>query len=324
MKAIEDQLGRKFEKLRVSLLNICNFSCLYCVNEENGGMPAITASESSPGKPISLDEFTALIAGVHRLTNLKSIRLTGGEPLMYPYLYPLIQSIQTIGIRDIRLTTNAFYLEENAAKLYEAGVKSVNISVDAIDPEIFNMIARHRNTAKVFKGIEAAVAAGMHIKLNAVILRGKNDSQIIPLLNYASDLGVKIRFLELMKMGHLYHSENELFFSENEMLTTIQEKYEIETLPQENASTAHYWRASNGGVFGIIANETTPFCRDCNRLRMDSNGYFYGCLSNSRGEKIAPYLKDESLLREKLMVLLRLKQPVRFRGSELSMRNVGG
>lgn len=324
MVKIEDQLGRRFEKLRISLLNTCNFSCVYCVSEENGGMPAISATMAPAGQQLSPDELITLITAVHRLTPLKSIRLTGGEPLMYPYLYQLIGHIQTLGISDIRLTTNAFYLPGNARRLFDAGVGSVNISVDAIDPLIFNQIARYQNTARVFKGIDAAVKAGMQVKLNAVIMRGKNDSQIIPLLEYATELGVKIRFLELMKMGHLYHAENGLFFSQKEMLATIQEKYRVEALPREYAATANYWRASNGGTFGIIANESAPFCRDCNRLRMDSRGYFYGCLSNSRGEKMAPYIHDESLLTEKLQGLLRLKQPVKFRGSELSMRNIGG
>ena len=324
MAKIEDRLGRRFEKLRVSLLNTCNFSCVYCVSEENGGMPAVSNEKAPAGEQLSPDELRTLITAVHHLTPLKSIRLTGGEPLLYPYLYKLIQHIQLVGISDIRLTTNAYYLKGNAQRLYDAGVGSVNISVDAIDPDVFNAIARYPNTARVFEGIEAALKAGLHIKLNAVIMRGKNDSQIIPLLEYAAKLGVKIRFLELMKMGHLYHAENGLFYSQEEILASIQSTYDIEAMPREYAATANYWRASNGGTFGIIANESAPFCRDCNRLRMDSRGYFYGCLSNSHGEKISPYVHDESLLAEKLMGLLRLKQPVKFRGSELSMRNIGG
>ena len=321
---IEDHMGRRFEKLRVSLLNTCNFSCVYCVSEENGGMPAITSTKIPAGQQLSVEELITLITAVHRLTPLKSIRLTGGEPLLYPHLYQLIRHIEMIGISDIRMTTNAFYLKRNAQRLYDGGLRSVNISLDAIDPVVFNAIARYPNTARVFEGIEAAVKTGLHIKLNAVIMRGKNDSQIIPLLEYASGLGVKIRFLELMKMGHLYHAENGLFFSQEEILATIQQKYDIKALPREYAATANYWHAANGGTFGIIANESAPFCRDCNRLRMDSSGLFYGCLSNSHGEKIAPYMHDESLLTEKLMGLLRLKQPVKFRGSELSMRNIGG
>jgi len=287
-------------------------------------MPVISTTKAPAGQQLSPDELIKLITAVHHLTPLKCIRLTGGEPLLYPNLYQLIQHLHMIGISDIRMTTNAFYLKGNAQRLVDAGVGSVNISVDAIDPDVFNKIARYPNTARVFEGIDAAVKAGLHIKFNAVMMRGKNDSQIIPLLEYATELGVKIRFLELMKMGHLYHSENGLFFSQKEILATIQEKYDVEALPREYAATANYWRTSNGGTFGIIANESAPFCRDCNRLRMDSRGYFFGCLSNARGEKIAPYINDETLLAEKLMGLLRLKQPVKFRGSELSMRNIGG
>lgn len=324
MMRIEDYLGRRFEKLRISLLNSCNFSCVYCVSEDFGNNKSETTFNPVAEDQLSLEDFTRLILSVHRLTGLKSIRLTGGEPLLFRNLIPLIQQIQMIGIPDIRLTTNAYYLKENATRLFEAGLTSVNISVDAIDLNVFNRISRHPNTSRVFQGIDAAISAGLNVKLNAVIMRGKNDSQIIPLLDFATEKGVKIRFLELMKMGHLYHAENSLFFSEKEILNIIQEKYGIERIQRDYASTANYWRTSNGGVFGIIANESTPFCHDCNRLRMDSNGYFYGCLSNSHGEKLSPYLHNDFLLAEKLKELLLLKQPVKFHGSELSMRNIGG
>jgi len=324
MIKLEDNLGRRFEKLRISLLNDCNFSCVYCVSEDFGNISEKTIQKSVADQPLTPEEFTRIIEAVHRLTSLKSVRLTGGEPLLYGNLFPLINHIQKIGISDIRLTTNAYYLKEKASRLFDVGIKSVNISVDSIDRDIFSKISRHPNTSRVFSGIEAAVKAGMNVKLNAVIMRGKNDSQIIPLLDYATELGVKIRFLELMKMGHLYHSENELFFAENEILAVIQEKYTIERIQREQAETSNYWRASNGGTFGIIANESTPFCHDCNRLRMDSNGIFYGCLSNAHGEKLSAYLDDDFLLTKKLSQLLRLKQPVKFHGSELSMRNIGG
>jgi len=324
MIKLEDNLGRRFEKLRISLLNECNFSCVYCVSEDFGSISPESIQKPTADQPLAPAEFIKLIEAVHRLTGLKSVRLTGGEPLLHSNLFYLIKHIQKIGISDIRLTTNAYFLKERASRLFDAGVKSINISVDAIDQNIFSEISRHPNTAKVFQGIEAAVKAGMNVKLNAVIMRGKNDSQIMPLLDYAAGLGVKIRFLELMKMGHLYHSENGLFFSEKEMLAVIQEKYTIEPVKREHAETSNYWRTSGGGTFGIIANESTPFCHDCNRLRMDSNGIFYGCLSNAHGEKLSPYIHDDVLLTEKLRGLLRLKQPVKFHGSELSMRNIGG
>ena len=324
MIRIEDKLGRRFEKLRISLINNCNFSCVYCVSEDLTDLNGHSVLKKQKDEYLELGEFIRQIEAVHRLNPLKSIRLTGGEPLLYRNLIPLIEEIRKLGIEDIRLTTNAYYLKEKASKLFDAGLKSVNISVDAIDTEIFNSIARFGNTRRVFEGIEAAVKTGMQVKLNTVVMRGKNESQILPLLDYATRMGIKIRYLELMKMGHLYHSNNGHFFSEREILETIQKKYKIEQLLRKQAETAHYWKASNGGIFGIIANESTPFCHDCNRLRMDSKGTFYGCLSNAHGEKLAPYLSDDTKLAEKMNGLLRQKQPVKFHGSELSMRNIGG
>lgn len=324
MKLIEDKLGRRFEKLRISLLNTCNFSCVYCVSDDTGDIPVVNTSEYRSEKTLSPEELTRLIAAVHRLTGLKSVRLTGGEPLLYRNLYTLIENIREIGIHDIRLTTNAYYLKEKAAKLFDAGVRSVNISVDAVDRDLFKKIARHPDPSRVFSGIEAAVKTGMNVKLNAVIMRDQNDSQIVPLLDYATSIGVKIRFLELMKMGHLYQSKNGHFFPEAEILELIQKKYNIHRLPRKHAETANYWQTSSGGIFGIIANESSPFCHDCNRLRLDSNGIFYGCLSNAHGEKLEQYIHNENRLADKLRELLLLKQPVKFHGSELSMRNIGG
>ncbi|WP_339737636.1 GTP 3',8-cyclase MoaA [uncultured Sunxiuqinia sp.] len=323
MHKIEDHIGRRFEKLRISLLNTCNFSCVYCVSDNTeqvyqGVVPVSKEEQLDP------DEFVSLIQSVHQLTGLKSIRLTGGEPLLYMNLIPLIEKIKTIGIEDIRLTTNGYYLKQMARQLKKSGIQSINISIDAIDLDLFRKIARHNHPQRVFEGIQAAVDAGMQVKLNAVIMRGKNESQIVPLLDYASKMGVKIRYLELMKMGHLYQGENELFYSEKEILDTISQDYGISRLPRKKSETARYWTAGENRIFGIIANESTPFCHDCNRLRMDSRGYFYGCLSNANGDKLAPYVHDQELLTQKLRQLLLMKQPARFHGSQLSMRNIGG
>jgi cyclic pyranopterin phosphate synthase len=323
MHKIEDHFGRRFEKLRISLLNTCNFSCVYCVNDdaEQAYQMVVPASKE---EQLDTDEFVSLIKSVHQLTGLKSIRLTGGEPLLYMDLIPLIEKIKSIGIEDIRLTTNGYYLKQMASQLKKSGLQSINVSIDAIDLDLFKKIARNNQPQRVFEGIEAAIDAGLDLKLNAVVMRKKNDSQIIPLLDYASKMGVKIRYLELMKMGHLHDGKNDLFYSEKEILDTINQHYGISELPRKQSETSRYWTAGENRVFGIIANESTPFCHDCNRLRMDSRGYFYGCLSNANGEKLAPYLHDQELLTNKLRQLLLLKQPVKFRGSRLSMINIGG
>ena len=323
MYRIEDHMGRRFEKLRVSLLNTCNFSCTYCVSSEAGtALPEMAPVRHE--EQLDTNEFAALIAAVHELCKLKSIRLTGGEPLLYMNLIQLIEKIKLIGIDDIRLTTNGYYLKQTARQLKESGLQSINVSLDSIDTDLMKKIARHANPQKVFEGIETALNEGLKVKLNAVIMRGQNESQIIPMIEYAAKMGIKVRYLELMKMGHLYNRQNELFFSEKEILETISRKYTISQLERNVSETARYWSAGDNRVFGIIANESTPFCHDCNRLRMDSRGYFFGCLSNAHGDKLAPYIHDYDLLTRKLKQLLLLKQPAKFHGSALSMRNIGG
>lgn len=328
---ITDQYGRKFEKLRVSLINDCNFSCVYCVGEDSGfaGKKSTTAFSpeftiGSVSEKLKTSDFIELISAMHSILNLKSIRLTGGEPLLYDELIPLIQQIKTLGIDDIRMTTNAFYLKGKVKDLQAAGLRAINISLDAVDPVIFAEMARNQKVERVFEGIEEAATSGINLKLNAVILRNRNDSQILPLLEFAGQRNLPIRYLELMKMGPIYTQQKDLFYSENEILDTIRRKYTIQEIHRENSETSRYWETNTGARFGIIANESTPFCHDCNRLRMDSRGYFFGCLSNANGIRLAGLTGDRPKLISKLEELLAMKQKIKFRGSILSMRNIGG
>jgi len=328
---IKDKYGRSFEKLRVSLINDCNFSCVYCVGDEinstGKNILGLFAPEFSVGKGIEklkTSDFVQLISAMHSILGLKSIRLTGGEPLLYGELIPLIKEIKALGIDDIRMTTNAYYLKGKVNDLMDAGLRVINISVDAIDPEIFARMSRNNRTERVFEGIDEAVKSGIEMKLNAVILRGQNDSQIIPLLEYAAERNIAIRYLELMKMGPISGQQKDLFYSESEILDTIRSKYDIQELPRKESATSRYWQTGSGARFGIIANESTPFCHDCNRLRMDSRGYFYGCLSNANGIRLTDFMNDRPKLITKLEELLAMKQAVKFQGSILSMRNIGG
>lgn len=328
---VTDQYGRKFEKLRVSLINDCNFACVYCVGEESGapgekiiGSVLPEFSMGNGKEKLKTDDFVKLIAAMHSILNLKSIRLTGGEPLLYGELIPLISQIKALGIDDIRMTTNAFYLKGKVNDLLAAGLRAINISLDAIDREIFAKMARNKKVERVYEAIDEAVSVMPDVKLNAVILRNRNDSQIIPLLEYAAGRNIPVRYLELMKMGPIYKQQKDLFYSESEILDTIRSKYDIQELPRKNSATSRYWETTSGARFGIIANESTPFCHDCNRLRMDSRGYFYGCLSNANGIRLTEFISDRPKLITKLEELLAMKQKVKFQGSTLSMRNIGG
>jgi cyclic pyranopterin phosphate synthase len=260
---------------------------------------------------------------LHHHLALENIRLTGGEPLLYRELPELIKGITQTGITDIKLTTNGFLLEKQAAELKKAGLKAVNISLDAIDEEVFYAMSKRRQVTKVFKGIDAALANGLEVKLNAVIMKGYNQHQVLPLLNYAFEKNIPIRFLEVMAMGHLHQNHEDYIFKQQQILEIISSKYSLSRVIRKKSATANYWKTHTGQTFGIIANESAPFCQDCNRLRMDHAGNLYGCLSVNQGFYFDEHA-DEEILKETLQTALQQKQLLKFTGSTLSMLKIGG
>jgi cyclic pyranopterin phosphate synthase len=213
-------------------------------------------------------------------------------------------------------------LERLAKPLKEAGMQSINVSLDAIDEDVFFLMSRRYNVKRILNGIDTALSAGLDVKLNAVLMKGINDRQILPLLDYAFERKITIRFLEVMSMGHLHDKSAKYLVTKDEVLHTIAKHHDFIPLIRSASSTANYWKTDSGGVFGIIANESAPFCHDCNRLRLDSQGNIYGCLSSDHPINIKNLNAEE--LHEKLVEALSHKQSVKFTGSNLSMLNIGG
>lgn len=317
MHEITDIYNRSFKSLRVSLLSACNFKCLYCVDEEREVKREPCRSDRLPD-----EELTALILKLHRLLGLETIRLTGGEPLLFKGIVELVKQLKAAGVPRVTLTTNGVLLGKLAGELAGAGLDALNVSLDAIRPDVFAKITGRQQLHKVLEGIDAAKAAGIPVKLNTVVMRGSNEQEIPALLRFAQEKGLVIRFLELMKMGHLHASGDQHFFSAFEILAMIPETGYLSALPRKASATARYWQTGTGQVFGIIANESIPFCSDCNRLRLDCSGKVYGCLSNPLGFSIRGV--DEQGLKEILLQTLYQKQPLRFTGSTMSMLAIGG
>jgi cyclic pyranopterin phosphate synthase len=320
MSVISDKYGRTFRTLRVSLLQHCNLGCVYCVAGDEELKQANTAHE---GRALGVEELLAVIRRLHGQLQLDNIRLTGGEPLLYPGLASLIEGIRAAGIPAIRLTTNGFLLERQAASLKAAGLEAVNVSIDAVDEGVFFAMSRRHSAERVIRGIDAAIKAGLEVKLNAVVMKGLNDSQIMPLLGLAFSRGLKLRFLEVMAMGHLHQDAGRYLVSQEEILRIVGERYRLEPLERATAATARYWRTDEGHVFGVIANESEPFCQDCDRLRLDSQGRIYGCLSSNHPIELE-LREGEEAWALKLAAALEQKQPLRFTGSDLSMLRIGG
>jgi cyclic pyranopterin phosphate synthase len=280
--------------------------------------------ESNTSKSsFSFDNLIASIQQLHELLDLNVIRLTGGEPLLYKQLVPLVKAISTIGIPEIKLTTNGFLLERLAKPLKEAGMNSVNISLDAVDEDVFFLMSRRNNVQRILDGIDAAIEAGLEVKLNTVLMKGINDQQIIPLAEFAFKRRIAIRFLEVMAMGHLYADAHKYLVTKDDVLHTMTQRYDFVPLLRKEGATANYWRTNEGHEFGVIANESAPFCHDCNRLRLDSDGNLYGCISDERPVSIRNIEGKEEWY-EKLAEALNQKQVLKFSGSPLSMMHIGG
>lgn len=331
---IPDTLGRTFKVLRLSLTGVCNLACTYCVCESEAKgqkfSPILneqlvnTAGSELQGKPLKLEEYLAIVQKIHALTPLETVRLTGGEPTLFRDLEALIKGLKDIGIPQVKMTSNGFLLDRKARVLEKAGLDAVNISLDALDPAVFFKMTRRHKLDNTLKGIEAAQAAGIKLKINCVVMKGLNESEIVPLFEYAKARNIPIRYLELMKMGHLYGEYNDYFFSEEAILWKIAPHYTLHKLNRTTSATANYWQTEDGYQFGIIANESSPFCHDCNRLRLDSFGNIYGCLSNQEGISVSKNLEDIVFLENALQQALAQKQNYKFTGSPMSMKAIGG
>ncbi len=320
---ITDAHGRTFRNLRVSLTAACNYACTYCVPDGKRLLPA--KHELSGTELVRAVELLIRVAGIDK------VRVTGGEPLLSPKIEEFFPAVMKLGLKDVSLTTNGQLLTRKADMLLDAGIRRINISLDTLDPTAFREIARSGDLSTVLAGIDRMAEAGVRVKINMVPLRSANFDQILPLLDYCLERGYELRFIELMKMGHL-RAGNQFsrdFIGMDELLETIATRHEYARTDAPFDSTAVRFEIPGKGTFGIIANETEPFCATCTRLRLSSNGKLYGCLSNTKSHYLPPILalpdvEAEVELATLLSQALADKQPVRFQGEWTVMKFIGG
>jgi len=321
---IVDRQGRRFRNLRISLTSACNYACTYCVPD---GKRLVAAQNELSAEAMARGvEFLIEAAGIERL------RITGGEPLISPRLERFMGEVGRMGLSDISLTTNGQLLTRKLPILLEAGISRINVSLDTLDPAAFRAIARGGDLQTVLDGMEQARAAGIRIKVNMVPLRGQNLDQAMPLLNYCLERGYELRFIELMRMGHLASDQNgflQQFVSLAQLLSLIGERYEYLQADAPVDATAVRYRIPGEGHFGVIANESVPFCRTCSRLRLSSTGWLHGCLSSSNRHYVGdlfdkPRHQALPALQRLLIKALNDKQTVAFSGGATVMKIIGG
>ncbi|MBS1256514.1 MAG: GTP 3',8-cyclase [Deltaproteobacteria bacterium] len=293
-------------------------ACTYCVT-------SLSDHKRSPDE-LNADQMLYLIRILKEYSGIEKVRLTGGEPLMHPKAVQVISGIRDMGLTNIGMTSNGQLLARKAEALAEAGLKSVNISLDSLDPEKFKRFGRVGKLHKTLEGIEACLINDMRVKINMVVIKGENDDEIVKMLEYGVTRGVEVRYLELMGMGPLYKKDDFKLVEMSEILEKISEKYSIQTVSADSDSTSlRYWVP--GGYFGIIPNNSAPFCSTCSRLRLTSDGQLIGCLSNPSPISIRHLLNhpDPVVPLQKLVKKsVAFKQDATFTGSSLVMSRVGG
>ena len=325
---IVDALGRRFRNLRVSLTAACNYACTYCVPD---GKRLLAADAE-----LDAEEMVYLVRLLMATAGIDKLRITGGEPLLSPKFDALMPAVMALtevpdGLRDVALTTNGQLLPRKADIIIDAGLRRMNVSLDTLDGDRFREIARSGDLATVLQGMDLMLDAGVKLKVNMVPMRGQNDDQILPMLDYCLERGMELRFIELMNMGHLQASPlyKQQFFGMQEILDLISAKYGFARAEAPFDSTAARFEIPGYGHFGIIANESEPFCATCTRLRLSSNGFLFGCLSSSRSQDLNPLLglPEAQAIAELQGVLtsaLADKQSVGFTGEVTVMKFIGG
>lgn len=322
-KQLADSQGRSFRNLRVSLTAACNYACTYCVPK---GKQLHRARHE-----LNVDQFLHALDYLIDIAGIDKLRITGGEPLLSPQFDDFLRGAMQRPLRDVSITTNGQLLLAKMPVLQEVGIKRINVSLDTLNPVAFQKICRGGDLPVVLAGIDALLAAGIKVKINMVPMRSMNEDQIVPLLDYCLARGIELRFIELMRMGHLQHSADYAreLVPMSRILALIAQQYSYVRTAAEFDATAARFEISGKGYFGIIANESLPFCATCTRLRLSSAGFLHGCLSNSQRHYIGDALdlpRDEAVaaIRAHLQLALSDKQPVAFGGGETVMRWIGG
>ena len=281
---ITDLLGRPLRDLRISVTDRCNFRCPYCMPAEIFG----EAYQFLPKEEILTFEEIARLAGLFVGAGVNKLRITGGEPLLRADLSRLIGQLAAIpGADDITLTTNGYLLAQQAPALAEAGLHRVTVSLDSLDEDVFKaMNGRGFGTRRVLDGIGRAAAAGLNpVKINAVVQKGVNDHTIVDLARHFKGTGQIVRFIEYMDVGNRNGWRPAEVVSAAEIVALIDAELPLEAAEANyTGEVARRWRYRDGdGEIGVIASVTQPFCADCTRARLSTDGRLYTCLFATGG-----------------------------------------
>ncbi len=268
-----DSFGRRVSYLRISVTDRCDFRCVYCMAEDMTFLPKKDV--------LSFEEIEA-IAGAFIARGTTKIRLTGGEPLVRRDIIELVRSLGRKighGLDELTITTNGSQLARHANDLLAAGVKRINVSLDTLDAERFAAITRRGRLGDVLSGIEAAQAAGLAIKINMVAMRGVNDDEIEPMMEWAHGRGLGLTLIEGMPLGEVGIDRVDTYLPLRALHDRLARRYTLSRLDKRTGGPARYVHvAETGGILGFITPMSHNFCESCNRVRLTATGQLFLCL----------------------------------------------
>jgi cyclic pyranopterin phosphate synthase len=289
--ALVDPFARAITYLRVSVTDRCDFRCVYCMSEHMAFLPKADL--------LSLEELDRLCSAfVAR--GVRKLRLTGGEPLVRRGIMTLVTSLsrhlQSGALDELTLTTNGSQLAKYAAELKDCGVRRINVSLDTLDPDKFRALTRWGDLDKVMAGIDAAQAAGLQIKINAVALKDANEEEIPALMQWAHGRGMDMSLIEVMPLGDVGEARLDQYLPLSMVRARLAERYTLEDIDYSTGGPARYARVTEtGGRLGFITPMTHNFCESCNRVRLTCTGTLFMCLGQDDAADLrAPLRASES------------------------------
>lgn len=286
MTTLIDNFDRRVRYVRISVTDRCDFRCVYCMSEDMTFLPR--------AQVLTLEEL-AMVARAFTELGVEKVRLTGGEPLVRRGIEQLVGEVGALpGLKDFAMTTNGAGLVKHAQALRDGGLKRLNISLDSLDADKFRQLTRTGDLSKVIAGIRAARSAGFErIKLNAVILKHRNDDEVLDLVGFARDEGLDISFIEEMPLGDVSdHSRAETYCSSDEVQSIIERRHALLPTTETTLGPSRYFRMPDSETrIGFISPHSHNFCSTCNRVRVTVEGRLLLCLGNEHSVDLRAVLR---------------------------------
>jgi len=322
MKELIDPVGRRIRKLRISVVDACDFRCTYCMPED---VKFMRRKELLPR-----DELLRL-AGILVDEGVEEIRLTGGEPTLRPDFVEILKGLHQLrerGLKRLGLTSNGARLRRFLPDVKASGCDNLNISLDSLDDDKFFAITKRNVGAEVKACIRDASAMGFDVKVNAVVQKGVNDDELDAFAHFSADVGVEVRFLEMMKIGVAIDQSDDLFISADDMLAQLSSwTHTHEVRPKDSTSYNFTMQLKDGSDdkrarVGFIASESKPFCDNCSRLRLSPKGVLRPCLMMNEGHSLVGLERDAIV--DKLHQVMGMKPTHRLLQVLQPMVQIGG